>query len=424
MKETKMKNQKNVGAGLDQPEKENVGMKNVGAGSVSACKESGITLIALIITIIVMLILVAVSIQVLFNTGLFDAAGKAVQKWDTEQEKEANMQLTIGNKVYGSVEDYINGKEDLEAKEQALKEKLAQETGNSAIDEEGNIVDISLWRYRILSEEEKTCEIYGYYSYYGADSAYKGNLTDDGELEENIPMFIKVGDTIYTMTSIGDYSFFDYGALRSISIPNSVTNIGTQAFYIYNACLENGSFVGYGLESVEIPSSVTSIGDYAFWGTSWYHNLEGGLHVLGSVVYCYKGSMPENTSIAIEEGITMICAEAFDGCSGLISIEIPASVASIGSYAFRGCSSLTSIEIPDSVTSIEAYTFQDCSGLTSVIIPNSVTSIGYGAFSRCSVLTTVYYTGTEEQWNSISINGSGNSYLTNAEIVYNYTGTE
>ena len=304
MKETELKKSKtNIGAGLDQTEKENVSMKNVGAG-FHPCpqKNKGITLIALIITIIVMLILVMVSIQVLFNTGLFDAAGKAAQKWNAEQEKENNMQLTIGNKVYGSVEEYINGKDDLEAKEQALKDKLAKETGNSAIDEEGNIVDISLWNYRILDEEEKTCEIYGYDSYYGADSAYKGNLTDDGELEENIPMFIKVGDVIYSMTSVGDYAFYDYSALTSISIPSGVTNIGDLAFHIYN------------------PN----------------HNGPG----------------------------------------------------------------LTSIEIPDSVT-----------------------SIGVSAFYYCPSLSTVYYNGTQEQWNSIDIS-SGNSYLTDAEIIYNYTGTE
>ena len=111
MKKSKMEKSKNVGAGLDQPEKENVSMKNEGRVPLLPTEKNGITLIALIITIIVMLILVMVTIQVLFNTGLFDAAGKATQKWKEEQDKEHNMQLTIGNKTYGSVEDYIAGEE-------------------------------------------------------------------------------------------------------------------------------------------------------------------------------------------------------------------------------------------------------------------------------------------------------------------------
>jgi len=56
--------------------------------------------------------------------------------------------------------------------------------------------------------------------------------------------------------------------------------------------------------------------------------------------------------------------------------------------------------------------------LISVTIPNSVTSIGYGAFENCRKLKEVNYKGTQEQWNKIEI-GSGNDYLTNAEINFN-----
>ncbi|MBO4216641.1 MAG: leucine-rich repeat domain-containing protein, partial [Clostridia bacterium] len=85
------------------------------------------------------------------------------------------------------------------------------------------------------------------------------------------------------------------------------------------------------------------------------------------------------------------------------------------------CRSLASVVITDSVTSIGNYAFAYCSSLVSVTIPDSVTSIGWDAFYGCSNLATVYYTGTEEQWNAISII-SHNAPIWYATKVYNYAG--
>jgi hypothetical protein len=80
----------------------------------------------------------------------------------------------------------------------------------------------------------------------------------------------------------------------------------------------------------------------------------------------------------------------------------------------------TSFEIPDSVTSIGDFAFAYCFDLKSITIPDSVTSIGSSAFSSSS-LTDVYYTGTEEEWTAIEIDGD-NDKLINATIHYNWTG--
>lgn len=113
------------------------------------------------------------------------------------------------------------------------------------------------------------------------------------------------------------------------------------------------------LTSVTIPSSVTSIGSSAF-------SYSTGL-----------------TSITIPTGVTSISDNTFFGCSGLTSLTIPNSVTSIEMDAFANCIGLTSITIPNSVTSIGMGAFQNCSNLTSITIPNSVTSIELGAFSSC-----------------------------------------
>jgi hypothetical protein len=207
-------------------------------------------------------------------------------------------------------------------------------------------------------------------------------------------------------------------AKTSYDIPNSVTSIGWVAFYYCTS-----------LTSITIPNSVTSIGEDAFSGCTSltsinveesnanYSSQDGVLFnkEKTTLIQCPIGNA--RTSYSIPNSVTSIGNSAFKCCTSLTSVTIPNSVTSIGYYAFSDCTSLTSITIPDSVTSISDSAFSDCRSLTSVTIPNSVTSIGYYAFFGCTSLTDVYYTGTEAQWNRISITNN-DYYLKNATIHY------
>ena len=121
--------------------------------------------------------------------------------------------------------------------------------------------------------------------------------------------------------------------------------------------------------------------------------------------------------VVIEDGVTDIGYCAFGDCSNLKDITIADSVTNIGKLAFKNCSSLENIIIPNSVEGINSYTFYNCNNITRVTIPTGVTTIDRKAFCECTNLTDIYYGGTEEQWNKMSIS-SENDELENVTIHY------
>ena len=211
-----------------------------------------------------------------------------------------------------------------------------------------------------------------------------------------------------TVASIGAHAFSGCASLESVAIPGKVTVIEQCSF---QDCAN--------LKSVTIPETITSIGNHAFSGCS------------------------SLTSVTIPEGVTSIGDHAFQGCSSLTSVTIPEGVTSIDSGAFYGCSGLTSVTIPEGVVKIEEGTFSGCSSLTSITIPEGVTSIGRGAFWRCRKLNklwlpktialideyafsdcdslkSVYYSGSDLDWNQITIK-DGNDALKKAKRICGVT---
>ena len=101
------------------------------------------------------------------------------------------------------------------------------------------------------------------------------------------------------------------------------------------------------------------------------------------------------------------------------SITVKEGVTSIEDLAFYNHAVLKHLILPESLVNIGAQAFLYCNSLESVSIPSSTTSIGYRAFYGCNSLTDVYYSGTEEQWNAISIDDY-NDCLTSITTHYNH----
>lgn len=202
-------------------------------------------------------------------------------------------------------------------------------------------------------------------------------LDDNGTLTISGTGAIKIGDE----ESPG--SWHQYRAnIKKVVINDGLTSIEEDVFRYCN-----------NLISVQLPNSMTSIGKWSF-------------------AYCYN-----LIDINIPENVTYIGVCAFHSCSNLKNITIPNGIKVIEEGTFYGCKSISSLVIPDGVTMIGHASLSCCDALASIDIPYGVTKIEESAFRYSSNLKDVYYGGTREQWNEISIKAY-NDDLRKANIHY------
>ena len=212
----------------------------------------------------------------------------------------------------------------------------------------------------------------------GVEASISDLDSDEGYYQFNTTGNHIVKYTLLDPTTLGDDgTFSECGNITSVIIPNTVTTIGSAAFY---GCT--------GLTSVTIPNGITSIASSAFADCTSLTSITIP-NTVTTIGYAAFYGCTSLTSITIPNTVTTIGSAAFWKCTSLTSVTIPDSVTSIGNAAFYGCTSLTSVTIGNGVTIIDITAFSRCTSLTSVAIPNSVTSIGNAAFQHCSGLTSV-----------------------------------
>ena len=235
-----------------------------------------------------------------------------------------------------------------------------------------------------------------------------------------------------TVETIGNAAFRD-SSVTSVTIPASVTEIGSNAF----AGCTNLTSVHYAGDwsNLTIQSGNPAVQDAANEQlfdfdftpdntaaivTNYKYN---GAAADVTIPSRYKGKPVTTighaaffnsavTSVTIPDSVTSISDDAFVNCPQLTNISIPNSVTYIGFFAFGSCTSLKSITLPSSLSSISGALFSGCSQLTTIHIPVSVTSIGNNAFADCPSLMTVTYPGSKTQWDDIT-KGSNSDVLEN-----------
>ena len=197
---------------------------------------------------------------------------------------------------------------------------------------------------------------------------------------------------VWNAKNCADFLYSSYAPFYEISSQITSFTFGDSVQHI-PACLCYGM---NNLTSITIPNSVTSIGYDAFDGCSGLTSVVWNAENYSAYSFnLFDDIRSQITSFTFGDSVKHILAYMCYGMNNLTSITIPNSVTTIGECAFYGCSALTSVTIPNGVMSIERETFRDCFSLTSITIGNSVTSIGYDAFYGCSSLTDI-------TWNAIS----------------------
>lgn len=281
------------------------------------------------------------------------------------------------------------------------------------------------------------------------DNNYSGNIT--------IPQTVFLNNNEYTVTSIGYQAFCNAGwdLLNSLTLPETIEEIEMEAF----------AYMGIGLK-LTIPKNVKTLGHNVFgwnrcdtiifnakcvknFGQLWYDcstkviiigpdvdtipsnmfNELGSLEKIemhNNVKYvgtnavnrtklkypAYNSKIlvavpkTHNTNFIIPEGIEVICAYAFEGCTSLPSVIMPYSVKSIGERAFFDCGIINAINLPSNIKEIGSYAFNGCGSLSSITIPETLEYIGDHAFSNCPNLTSV-------TWNAIRCNTISSDYYNN-----------
>ena len=317
----------------------------------------GITLIALIVTVIVLIILAGVCISMLTGeNGLLGRTGLAKMSTEFASYKEELEQW----KMSRTMEDVSFSDDTLSAGKNNLSYGGEKKDGNIKTiipDLKDDYLDeIEVIKGELVLSTTDSSKI---------NSAKIANVSVN-------PYEIKDGELVSAGANLDLVS-----GDGSLTIPENVTKIGS------------GAFSGVeGLKTVIIPGTVKEIGDNAFSYNTTLEKviIQDGVETIGIGAFQYCIQLK---SVEMKDSVKEIRSSAFSCDYKLEKINLSNKLEKISYNSFSNCDNLSSISIPQSVTQIEDLAFYQCDTLDNIYIPKNINTISSGAFRACSNLNTI-----------------------------------
>ncbi len=317
-------------------------------------ENKGITLIALIITIIVMLILVATTINVVINGPIFEKAREATFKTELSKLQEELAMYKWEKKI----ESFEFDESSLSANKQWLYYDPVQYV------EDGTIEDVM----PSISEsmKEKVEILNGEIMFTGSEKEidWAKDLGINKMIRIENGVLLSDNDNLSILSEDGTFT-----------VPSTVTTIGEGAF----AQVE-------GIKKVIIPYTVKEIAKNAFYNNPSIELIEiqtkgnQGLEKIGVNAFYNCTNLRE---VILPETVKDVGQSAFENCTNLSNVVLSGNVTGLNALVFSNCTSLTSIDIPEGVSKLDSNLFSGCVNLYAVKIPSTVTSMSTTTFSGC-----------------------------------------
>lgn len=372
-------------------------------------ENEGITLIALVITIIVLLILAGITIATLTgNNGILTKTNEAKEQTEIGKEKEI---VKLATTTVITTNNAID------------KDSLQSELNRTAGDKKTEVYDYNQ-KFQIYFIDSKR--------YYEIDKNFNIELINvtNGEKRISLKCINSKKEVLkeIEIITLNDNSIIEPPEIEKYepsesSFSKTITQ-DTEIDILYYYVIQKEDLVFTGLNSSgNVTENESEIKSYMIGDGS-----SNSKNALTSIInYDFVLYVPEEYNGKV---VNKIGNYAFSRASNLTKLQISNNIITIGAWTFLGCNKFKLLEIPDNVQIITADAFHDCSGIENVQIGKGVKSIGGNAFVNCDSLKKVIYNNEStaiasngfncKNWTEIEINDDSKTFKVIDNVLYSY----